>query len=107
MEAPADFTPAPTFEELKQHKIWMNAPAEGGKNPLDARTGRPGSPTDPKHWGPFDVAAATAERLGLHVGIALGPIAGTPWTLIGVDIDNAREGDKLRPFAEKMVDACA
>jgi hypothetical protein len=106
-------TLAPTFEELKQKRMWLcgrkfgpNGEKTSGE-PLNARTGEPGAAaTNPADHDTFQVAANTAQRLGLHVGVALGPIEGTPWALVGIDIDNAREGEQLKPFADKMIKAC-
>jgi hypothetical protein len=100
-----------TIADLKRAKIWLcgnrygpNGEKTGGQ-PLNARTGEPGaSSTDPNDYDTYEVAAATAERLGLHVGLATGPIPGTKYTLVSNDIDNAVGDDGFRLFAKKMLD---
>jgi P4 family phage/plasmid primase-like protien len=82
----------------------MCAPAEKGKNPLDARTGGVGSPTDSSHWDTYEVAMATAQREGLLLGVALGPVPGTDYALVAVDLDAASFEGKLRDFAKKVID---
>jgi P4 family phage/plasmid primase-like protien len=102
-----------TIADLKRAKVWLCGRTYGPKGektngqPLNARTGEPASSTDPDDRDTYEVAAATAERLGLHVGLAMGPIPGTPYTLVSNDIDQAQSGGKLKLFARRMVDASA
>ena len=67
--------------ELKAEARWL---CHKSKRPINARTGKAGSSTDPTTWGTFATAEATAKRMNLDgVGIVF-----TGDDLVGIDLDN-------------------
>jgi hypothetical protein len=71
---------------------WRYVPAPGrakpANMPINPRTGRPASVTDPRTWGDCPAAVEAVERYKLDgVGVVLTPEAG----LTGIDLDSCRD----------------
>lgn len=104
--------PAAIHDGLKMFDRWLgwrwtwNAKAnKWDKPPIDARTGRPGSSTNPATWCTFDKALA-AVRAGScdGIGFALGEAEGGVH-FAGIDLDNSRnrETGELSEVARDII----
>jgi hypothetical protein len=104
--------------ELKAIDTWVvwrykwKTPAKGkagkwDKPPLDARTGKPASSTDPKTWTTFASALAAYHRGQFHgIGVALYRAAGESGpALVGIDLDKCRDPQtgELQGWAAQIV----
>lgn len=86
--------------EMRAMRRWMCA-APGSKVPLDARTGRAASASDPSTWADFATACAALHPRAPWLSFAL---AGDG--LVGIDLDSCfdDEGFPL-PWAARIVDS--
>jgi hypothetical protein len=95
-------------DELKRLEQWVcwddrRRDEKWTKVPLDPKTGRAASSTDPATWGTFEVALDYYRRYGLAgVGFVFSPE--DPYC--GVDLDDCRDrGTKeLQPWAREILD---
>lgn len=74
-----------------------------GKVPVNPRTGRDASTTDPETWGTFEEALAAVERHGLAgVGFVFTKDSG----VVGIDLDKCRDAETgaLEPWAQGIVE---
>ena len=109
------------LREIPQWVAWMAAPnpkkGKADKVPVDAKTGRPGSSTNPTTWASFDTAtkfyhANLGKTHTIHTkdGIKTGPIAGIGFVLtedsqiVGIDIDGCIEPNGIvKSFALQII----
>ncbi len=94
-----------TLRELPQWVAWRYE-MRGGKQtkmPLDAKTGGPGSSTDPSTWTGFDEAVAAWEAHQEWAGI--GFVFAEGGGLCGVDLDNCIDQDtgEIKPWAKEII----
>lgn len=76
--------------------------ARDGKFPINPRTGRAASHSDPTTWGTLDAALAAVRRYHLTgISVALGD------GLIGIDIDHCWDGTVFTDFALRLVEQLA
>jgi hypothetical protein len=96
--------------EVKTLRQWVNwklvpnekKPEKSDKPPIDPKTGRPASCSDPKTWSDFPTAVDRYQRCLAHgIGFQLTP----PY--VGIDLDGCRERDtgEIAPWALKIVRA--
>ena len=71
------------------------------KVPLDPKTGKHASTTDPATWGSFQQALARAKRSGLGLGVGFVVTADDPYVFI--DLDHVRDGDGLRTEVQEII----
>jgi len=109
------------LRESPQWVAWIAVPnpkrGKPDKVPVNAKTGRPGSTTNPETWASFDVAAKFYQgKLGkLHTiwtrdGNKTGPIAGVGFVLtedspfVGIDIDHCIDSQgNIASFAQQII----
>lgn len=77
--------------ELRQRPQWVAwvYKGDGGKLPINPRTGKAASASDPTTWSTFETAYRYAERRGVGVGYVFA--ADDPYT--GIDFDDCRSKD--------------
>jgi hypothetical protein len=78
------------------------------KPPVNARTGRLASSTNPKTWSPFDVALAAYRCDGLDgIGFCLHHEKEADEVTVAIDLDHCREPHTgiVEPWAQTIIDA--
>jgi putative DNA primase/helicase len=95
-----DFDKIPNaLKKLRQWVRWRLEDRKGKltKIPLNPRTGRPASSTDPSTWGTYD--EAIANRFGTGIGFVLTLEA----EIAGIDLDHVIHDGVIEPWAEEII----
>ena len=99
-----------TPEAMREPRQWadwgeIDADGEVSKRPINPRTGRNASSTDPSTWGTLEEALAGVERFGL---VGIGFVMTSADGLVGIDLDHCINGDgEIADWAAKIVRDCA
>jgi len=113
--APCPVEPENIPGEMKARDQWVNwrwtwrnatkkRAGKWDKPPIDARTGRPASSTDPETWSPFEVAyAAYLDPKNGYDGVGY-VFSGDEGDFVGTDLDKCRDPvtGELRPWSEEQ-----
>src|SRR5215469_10459157 len=94
-------------QDLKLRPQWvvwkwgeLRPDGKRAKVPINPRTGRYASPTDPSTWGTY-LEAIIAYASGLYAGIGF-VFNGNGIT--GIDLDNCIQDGKIDPRAQEIID---
>jgi hypothetical protein len=88
---------------MRQWVGWRHVLKNGRwtKVPVDPRTGRNASVSDPNTWGTFDEACAAIERFGLD---GLGLVLTDDGGIVGIDLDDCfTDAGSLSPLAAEII----
>lgn len=87
------------FDGLRDEPVWVAWNYEGGRKVPKSPHGGNARSNDPATWGTYDEASALAERRGYSgVGVMLSG------GYVGVDLDDAVEGGRVKPWAQDIID---
>lgn len=94
------------LEELQQHDQWICwTETDGRKLPIDPKTGKAASTTNPKTWASYDQAKLTAEKED-HI-IGLGFVFSPEDPFFGIDLDKCIEDGEPNEMAQDVLDKMA
>src|SRR5271157_1430271 len=90
---------------------WKSVPAEPKprKLPIDPKSGKAASSTDPATWSDYDTAVASVARYRLNQSAALpggiGFVFIADGQLVGIDLDNCRtpQTGEIAPWAQRII----
>jgi putative DNA primase/helicase len=95
------------LKDILQWVCWMleynhSNPQKGKKRPINIRTRKPASVTNPKDWGSFDCAVRRLKKGGVD-GIGFVFTENDPY--VGIDLDNCRDvkTGEIAPRAQKII----